>query len=180
MWFYAIALPWYGVTAITGERGASMRSTDYISHTISRDLRQRSRPASTRPIDEIRTVPDVWYYADQNRPVGPLTFEGLLAKLLTLSNAADALVWCDRFSGWRRAGGVSEIKPHILVPPPLPGSVLAQPPSFGEVGNTSNHDQGPWKWQSRAASCGAAFRKSCRRKPPWSQRIGALIRRASG
>ena len=122
-----------------------MRSTDYISHG-SGDLEQRSRPASTHPTDEIRSVPDVWYCADQNRPVGPLTFEGLLAKLLTLSNAANALVWCDRFSDWRRAGDVNEIKPLILVPPPLPGSALAQPPSVAAIGNTSDHDQIPWKW----------------------------------
>jgi hypothetical protein len=51
--------------------------------------------------------------------------------------------------GWRRAGDVSEFKPHILVPPTLPGSVLAQPPLVGAVGNTSDHDQGPWKWRFR-------------------------------
>jgi hypothetical protein len=126
-----------------------MRPTDYITRTISPDLQQRSRSASTRPVDEVRSVPDVWYCADQNRPLGPLPFESLLTKLLTLPNAADALVWCDRFSGWRRAGDVSEFKPHILVPPTLPGSVLAQPPLVGAVGNTSDHDQGPWKWRFR-------------------------------
>lgn len=115
-----------------------MRSTgDFVSRTTSRD---------TRPVGEIKAAPDVWYCVDQNRPVGPFTLEALLRKLVSLSNAADALVWCDKFSDWKRAGDVSELRPHILVPPPLPHSVLPQMFPLFVVPHSSDHDRRPWKW----------------------------------
>ena len=98
-----------------------MRSTvDLVNRAIPRDLQHPPRP-SPSPTPTIRqAIPaDVWYCADQDRPVGPLTFEGLLEKLVTLSNSADALVWCSKFSGWKRAADVSELKAHVLVPPAL-------------------------------------------------------------
>jgi hypothetical protein len=125
-----------------------MRSTDFVSRTISRDLQQRPRPAPAGPVDEIKTGPDVWYCADQNRPVGPFTFEDLLAKLIPLSNASNALVWCDRFSGWKRAGDVSEIRPHILAPPPLPDSTVPQLLPCA-VHCSSDHNKPAWRWNFR-------------------------------
>jgi hypothetical protein len=120
-----------------------MRSTvDLVNRTIPHDLQHpRPSPSSTRPIEKARPAPDVWYCADQNRPVGPLTFEGLLKKLRTLSNSADALVWCSKFSDWKRAADVSELKAHVLVPPPLP---LPR-----GVGPGRDRDGGLWKWNFR-------------------------------
>jgi GYF domain 2 len=64
-------------------------------------------------------MPDLWYYADQNGSVGPLTLQELLETLATLPNASDVLVWCDKFSDWKRAGDVAELRAQIVVPPPL-------------------------------------------------------------
>ena len=119
-----------------------MRSTvDLVNRAIPRDLQHpRPSPSPTPPIR--KAIPaDVWYCADQNRPVGPLTFEGLLEKLVTLSNSADALVWCSKFSEWKRAADVSELKAHVLVPPPLP--------SPRAVGPAHDRDSGVWKWTFR-------------------------------
>jgi hypothetical protein len=113
-----------------------MRSTDndLVNRAIPRDLRQpRPSPAPTRPIGKARPAPDVWYCADQNRPVGPLTFEGLLEKLVTLPNAADALVWCSQFSEWKRAADVSQLKAYVLVPSPR------------AVRPAHDRDSGSWK-----------------------------------
>ena len=120
-----------------------MRSTvDLVNRAIPRDLQHPPRP-SPSPTPPIRqAIPaDVWYCADQNRPVGPLAFEGLLEKLVTLSNSADALVWCSKFSGWKRAADVSELKAHVLVPPPLP--------SPRAVGPAHDRDSSLWKWTFR-------------------------------
>ena len=66
------------------------------------------------------TVPGIWYYADRNERIGPLTLEELKGTLQTLANPADVLVWCEKFSDWRRAGDVSELRVQVIVPPPLP------------------------------------------------------------
>lgn len=78
--------------------------------------------ATDTPCLRDQTVHDVWYCANQNGYAGPLTLQELLEKLVTLPNAADALVWCQTFSDWKRAGDVGELRAHVLVPPPLPHS----------------------------------------------------------
>jgi GYF domain 2 len=80
-------------------------------------------------------MPDLWYYADQNGRVGPLTLQELLDTLATLPDASEVLVWCDKFSDWKRAGDVVELRARIVVPPPLPPEIPPPlprriPPSF--------------------------------------------------
>jgi hypothetical protein len=121
-----------------------MRSTDddLVNRAIPRDLQHsRPSPAPTRPIGKARPAPDVWFCADQNRPVGPLTFEGLLEKLVPLPNAADALVWCSQFSEWKRAADVSQLKAYVLLPPPLPFPRAVRPAHV--------RDSDSWKWTFR-------------------------------
>jgi len=73
-------------------------------------------------------MPDLWYFADRNERVGPLTLQELLDTLATLPNASDSLVWCDKFSDWKRAGDVAEFRARIAVPPPLPPDPAPPPP----------------------------------------------------
>jgi hypothetical protein len=53
---------------------------------------------------------EVWYYADAEDQVGPLTLDELRGTLATYSNANEVFVWCDRFSDWKQAGEVPELK----------------------------------------------------------------------
>jgi len=55
----------------------------------------------------MNTLPNIWYYADRNEQIGPLTQQLLLETLATLPNAADVLVWCDKFSDWKPAADAS-------------------------------------------------------------------------
>jgi hypothetical protein len=66
---------------------------------------------------------DIWYYADQNGPVGPITIRDLKDALATFSDPKSVFVWRDGFASWTRAGDVSELKAPVAaaaVPPPLP------------------------------------------------------------
>jgi hypothetical protein len=62
-------------------------------------------------------VPDIWYYADADKQVGPLTLQELRQELAAFPNANDVLVWCNRFADWKPASNVIELS---AVPPPLP------------------------------------------------------------
>jgi uncharacterized protein DUF4339 len=61
-----------------------------------------------------KIIHDKWYYADQARHVGPLELEQLGEVLIAQPNALDTLVWCNRFSNWRRAGDVNELRAFII------------------------------------------------------------------
>jgi hypothetical protein len=60
-------------------------------------------------------VSDKWYYADQAQRIGPLELKQLGKKLIALPNATEVLVWCNRFSDWKCAREVSELR-EFLVP----------------------------------------------------------------
>ena len=62
------------------------------------------RPATASLPDE------VWYYADAEDQVGPVTLDELRGTLATYSNANELLVWCARFPEWKEAGEVPELQ----------------------------------------------------------------------
>jgi hypothetical protein len=67
----------------------------------------------TLPYDTAATVSpseEVWYYADAEEQVGPLSLDELRSALATYSNAKEVFVWCDRFPDWKQAGEVPELK----------------------------------------------------------------------
>jgi tRNA_anti-like/GYF domain 2 len=66
------------------------------------------------------TMSDVWYYADKNGKVGPLTLQGLKDTLATFPKTAavDVLVWRTGFPDWKVAREVVELNEQV--PPPLP------------------------------------------------------------
>jgi hypothetical protein len=67
-----------------------------------------------------------YYYSENDKQVGPFTFEELREKRLKKST----LVWTDELPEWTRADNVDELK-DILVsePPPLPKKELQKQPS---------------------------------------------------
>ena len=60
---------------------------------------------------------DTWYYADQNKQVGPLDIQQLKASLARIANAKDVLVWHPGFTDWKRAGDVPELSTDMSAPP---------------------------------------------------------------
>ena len=61
---------------------------------------------------------DLWYYADQNGPVGPLTLQELKQTLASVPNPLEVLVWRKTFQDWKRAGDVPELTAQFVVPSP--------------------------------------------------------------
>ena len=59
---------------------------------------------------------DIWYYADQNGHVGPMTLQQLKQTLATTSNPADMLVWCDKFPDWKWARELPELSAYWATP----------------------------------------------------------------
>jgi hypothetical protein len=70
---------------------------------------------------------DVWYYAEGDKLVGPLSLADLKAVLSRLSNAKSTLVWRDGFSSWVEAENVPDLASYVIKPPPLPTSPLSMP-----------------------------------------------------
>jgi len=66
---------------------------------------------------------DVWYYAVDDKAVGPLSLTDLTAIFSRHSNARDTLVWRAGFERWQKAGTVSELAACVINPPPLPPSL---------------------------------------------------------
>ena len=76
---------------------------------------------------------DVWYYAEGQKSVGPLSLADLTAILSRVSNAKDVLVWRDGFEQWQRAATVAELAAFVNrppKPPPLPPSPPSLPPTL--------------------------------------------------
>jgi GYF domain 2 len=70
-----------------------------------------------------------WYYAIENKPVGPLTFTQLTVALSGLSEPRHALLWHPSFDAWREARDVPEvlvILPDLAHPPPLQATLPLQ------------------------------------------------------
>jgi hypothetical protein len=73
-----------------------------------------------------------WYYAVENKPIGPLTFVQLTVTLSGLSNPRSVLLWHASFDRWREAREVPEIlkiMPDLARPPPLQAELLVQAPT---------------------------------------------------
>jgi hypothetical protein len=65
---------------------------------------------------------DVWYYAIDDKTIGPLSLAELTAIFSRDRNARDLLVWRAGFVEWQRAATVPELAACVVKPPPLPPS----------------------------------------------------------
>jgi GYF domain 2 len=61
---------------------------------------------------------ETWYYAEADRPVGPISLDELKRRLSKMKERRKKLVWNASFSEWREAGTVPEL--DIVEPPPIP------------------------------------------------------------
>jgi GYF domain 2 len=63
---------------------------------------------------------DASYYAEGDKPVGPVSLADLIAILSRVSDAQSVFVWRDGLAGWKRAADIPELRAHLVSPPPLP------------------------------------------------------------
>ena len=75
-----------------------------LHREIKRGEAERSK--TSRP--ESRSA-ETWYYVSEGGHVGPLDRQQLTQTLATMEDRADVLVWCDKFSDWKRLRDVPEL-----------------------------------------------------------------------
>jgi hypothetical protein len=63
---------------------------------------------------------EIWYYADYQGQIGPITLEQLKETLPRFSEPENVLVWRNGFTNWLRAGDVPEFRAQTLKPPQPP------------------------------------------------------------
>ncbi|HZL41326.1 MAG TPA: DUF4339 domain-containing protein [Pseudolabrys sp.] len=74
---------------------------------------------------------DIWFYAEGEKPVGPVTLAELMGILSRVSRAGDVLVWRGDYSDWKRASTIPELARQIVRPPPLPTAIqMPDPPKI--------------------------------------------------
>jgi hypothetical protein len=61
---------------------------------------------------------DGWFYADGEKPVGPVTIDVVNAVLRSNSDPGKVRVWRTGFPDWRETKDVPEFANHISRPPP--------------------------------------------------------------
>ena len=85
---------------------------------------------------------DSWYYAEGDKPVGPISRADLVAILSRVSGAGNALVWREGFPKWIKAKDVPELVPAVTTPTASPVSLprwmekskaILTSPAAGEV-----------------------------------------------
>jgi hypothetical protein len=62
---------------------------------------------------------DGWFYAEEEKPVGPVTNDALVTVLRKKSDPSKVRVWRVGFSGWVEAKDIPEIADELFHPPPL-------------------------------------------------------------
>jgi hypothetical protein len=63
---------------------------------------------------------DGWFYADGDKPVGPLALDAMVATLRTMSRPESVSLWHESLADWRAAKDVPQIAAHISRPPSIP------------------------------------------------------------
>lgn len=86
---------------------------------------------------------DVWYYAEDDKTVGPLSLSELTAALNSRRGARDVLVWKADFADWKPAGSVAELANHLTEPPPPPVAAPPAPPQPSAINKATKVLIGP-------------------------------------
>jgi GYF domain 2 len=85
---------------------------------------------------------DEWYYAEGEKPVGPLSFDALVALLRKISNAGEVNVWHTGLHEWHAAKDVPQIADLLyLRPPPIPHQIRTSPAKAQPAGGDANNEQ---------------------------------------
>jgi hypothetical protein len=73
---------------------------------------------------------DGWFYAEGERPIGPVTCDALVVLLRNRSEPGKVKVWRTGFPDWQDAKDVPQIFDQISRPPPLSGKRLERTPEL--------------------------------------------------
>jgi hypothetical protein len=90
------------------------------------------------------TANSSWYYAEGDKPVGPLSLTELLSVFSRVSDATKILVWHNGFSTWQKAESVPEVARHILKPPPIPSTDTRRPALQTTPSPATNGETDKW------------------------------------
>jgi GYF domain 2 len=98
---------------------------------------------------------DLWYYANGNEPVGPMSLDDLGSFLTRLPNGREIPVWNSRFAQWQKVKSVPELavlfvkSPPIDAPQIMSGEPLVARASTGRERHELNDvvDPAAEKWQ---------------------------------
>jgi GYF domain 2 len=71
-----------------------------------------------------------WFYAEADKPVGPVTSDALVSLLRNMSEPGKVKVWRTGFPDWQDAKDVPQIFDQISRPPPLSGKRLERTPEL--------------------------------------------------
>src|SRR5271156_4468875 len=63
---------------------------------------------------------DLWYYAEGDKSVGPLSLSDMTAILSRVSDARNVFVWREGFANWIKAENVPDLAPYVIRPPASP------------------------------------------------------------
>jgi hypothetical protein len=92
-----------------------------------------------------------WYYANGDKPVGPLTFAELRSALTRLSQPHSVLVWHASFDNWRQAQNIPEIRSiarNLPYPEPAKGELVIEPrPEYGSKSVEQKDQSHPATWR---------------------------------
>lgn len=70
---------------------------------------------------------DIWFYADTEGRVGPLTLQELKETLATHQNPKAIVVWSDHHREWRPANDVLELQTNAIESPPPQNESVQSP-----------------------------------------------------
>ena len=62
---------------------------------------------------------DIWYYAQDDKPIGPVGLIDLKKALSLISDAKNVSVWRSDFADWKKAESVEELAAAVVRPPPI-------------------------------------------------------------
>jgi hypothetical protein len=92
-----------------------------------------------------------WYYANGDKPVGPLTFAELRSALTRLSQPHSVLVWHASFDNWRQAQNIPELRAiarNLAYPEPTKGELVIEPrPEYGSKSVEQKDQSRPASWR---------------------------------
>jgi len=66
---------------------------------------------------------DIWYYANGNEPVGPMSLDDLGLIVTSLPNGGEILVWKSGFAQWQKVKSVPELA-VLFIEPPTPSAPM--------------------------------------------------------
>ncbi len=82
-----------------------------------------------------------WFYAEDERSVGPISFDALAAALLRMPEPGKTLVWRDGFEAWRPAKDVPELAGRLLKRAPV---VATPDPGIDRWSASDTQSQSSW------------------------------------